>query len=370
MLLYLPEKLYKFLENDEKYKSMVDEITSYVFCYDNTDYLQVMYRYENTDEKIQELQNYIRSVLPKEKLMELELSFNDNLEQFEKDFDKMDVETKLYWLCEVNGGDMSPTPEFNVRNNKFLRIYRNHVLPNPSNYSEFLHCMYYSKLVYNKIFEMINDEKTFDNVLKFNVFENEIFEKILKFSDLESFKHIMYSKREQMYVLFHTFFGQFCQEEVMEFISRCIFNTKFKYNEFTYFRLLFNTLCFNTCVDRVNISGAKSYLNNIINMINFAFNNKKKAIKSLNHYNNAFIDEFINHSKFIVDMVSEYMPKLSKKWDFINNEHLTDLERRFFNDELNSVETQQLSKYIRTGNIYGNEWVKLSQPVLELIDKL
>ena len=169
MLLYLPERLYKVLENDEKYASMVNEVTSDIFgSGDKIDFLKTMFRYENSDEEIKKLQDYIRSVSPKEYQLELELSFNDDLEKFENDFDNMDIESKLYWLCEVNGGDMSYNKEFNLRNNKFIRLYNNYVVHNPSQYSEFLHCMYYMKIVYNKIFEMIEkNQKSIDDINDF-----------------------------------------------------------------------------------------------------------------------------------------------------------------------------------------------------------
>ena len=119
MLLYLPERLYKVLEKDEKYASLVNEVTSEIFGYGNEiDFLKTMFRYENSDEKIKNLQDYIKSVSPKEYQTELNLSFNDDLRQFENDFESMDVESKLYWLCEMDGGDMTYTDEFNLRNNK------------------------------------------------------------------------------------------------------------------------------------------------------------------------------------------------------------------------------------------------------------
>lgn len=372
MLLYLPERLYKVLEKDEKYASLVNEVTSEIFGYGNEiDFLKTMFKYENSDEKIKNLQDYIKRVSPKEYQTELNLSFNDDLRQFENDFESMDVESKLYWLCEMDGGDMTYTDEFNLRNNKFIRLYKNHVLPKKENYSPFFHCMYYSKLVYNKINDLSNEEKNFELVMNFCDFESKLYNDIITYSDLESFKHIMYSKREQMYVYFYTVLGQMCDDfyKVADFIRSCLNNEKFKYNKFTYFKFVFNNICFNNFIDNVDLKNSKYCLDKMIEMIKFAFNNKEFAMKSLNHYNNAFIDEFLAHSKFVIDFIRKYMPNAYKKLNF-EKLNLTELENRFYTDDLSDEEFKLYQKYIKKDNFYSNEWIKLSEPVLTLLDEL
>lgn len=372
MLLYLPERLYKVLEKDEKYASLVNEVTSEIFGYGNEiDFLKTMFRYENSDEKIKNLQDYIKSVSPKEYQTELNLSFNDDLRQFENDFESMDIESKLYWLCEMDGGDMTYTDEFNLRNNKFIRLYKNHVLPKKENYSPFFHCMYYSKLVYNKINDLSNEEKNFELVMNFCDFESKLYNDIITYSDLESFKHIMYSKREQMYVYFYTVLGQMCDDfyKVADFIRSCLNNEKFKYNKFTYFKFVFNNICFNNFIDNVDLKNSKYCLDKMIEMIKFAFNNKEFAMKSLNHYNNAFIDEFLAHSKFVIDFIRKYMPNAYKRLNF-EKLNLTELENRFYTDDLSDEEFKLYQKYIKKDNFYSNEWIKLSEPVLTLLDEL
>lgn len=372
MLLYLPERLYKVLEKDEKYASLVNEVTSDIFGYGNEiDFLKTMFRYENSDEKIKQLQDYIRSVSPKEYQMELELSFNDDLKQFEKEYDNMDVESKLYWLCEMDGGDMTYTNEFNLRNNKFIRLYRNHVLPKKENYSPFLHCMYYSKMVYNKINDLLECEKTFNTFMEFYDYETQIYNNVITYSDLESFKHMMYSKREQMYVYFYTVFGQLCDDQIkiIDFIRNCLNNEKFKYNKFTYFRFIFNNICFNHFVDIVDLKNSKYCLDKMIEMIKFAFENKEFTMKSLNHYNNAFIDEFLAHSKFVIDFIRKYLPNAYKKLGF-EKLNLTELENRFYTDDLTPEESNLYQKYLKKDNFYSDEWSRLSAPVFEFLNKL
>lgn len=369
MLLYLPERIYKHLENDEIYASMIKETTNKIF---SNDYLKTMHAYENDNEEIAKLQNYIKNNTPEEFQMELNLSFSDDLSKYEKDFDNMDIETKLYWLCEMEAGNMVLTKEFNLRNMKFLRLYKNNVIPEKEKYSEFLHCMYYFKLMYEKIIEMTEKEKTYNLVLEYFKYESEIFNEIIEYSSLEAFKQMMFSKREQMYVLFYEFIGQFCSEykEVNQFIRKCLINYDFKYNEFSYFKLMFNNLIFQQCIDKFDIKSAKQNLDTIIQMINYAYDNKSNAIKSLNHYNNSFIDEFLNYSHFIYNMVKVYMPNLNKSWNFINNVNLTDLEKRFYKNSLTTDENKIYIKYIKKDNNYSKNWVEISKNLLSYLDEL
>ena len=372
MLLYLPERLYKVLENDEKYASMVNEVTSDIFgSGDKIDFLKTMFRYENSDEEIKKLQDYIRSVSPKEYQLELELSFNDDLEKFENDFDNMDIESKLYWLCEVNGGDMSYNKEFNLRNNKFIRLYNNYVVHNPSQYSEFLHCMYYMKIVYNKIFEMIEkNQKSIDDINDFFEWEEKLFNDICKLSNLKSFKQIMYSKKIQMMCLLFEFIGQFCDDykEVNKLFESKMTIDSFKYKDFNYFMFVFYVMCFQQSVDKNNLDSSYYYLNKVIELMNYCFVNKDYAIKSLNHYNNALIDEFLSISKFVYSMVAEYMPILNIRWNILNN--MTEVEQRYYNDELSLEEFNQYSKYIKKDKLYSESWCKSVKLMLKTLDKL
>lgn len=372
MLLYLPERIYNVIKDDENYKIMAEKATKQIFGENDIDFLKIIYNYENSNEIIKELQNYIYKNTPEEYHLELKLSFSDDLSEFEKDFDKMDMETKLYWLCEMEDGNMSLTKDFNSRNMKFLRLYRNNVLPEKEKYSEFLHCMYYSKLIYEKIIECTEKEKNLNLVKDFFKYESKIFNEIVSFSDLEAFKHMMHSKREQMFVLFYEFIGQFCSEymEVNNFIVKKLNNKNFKYNKYNYFKLMFYSLCFQQLIDKHQLNEAKLCLDNIIKIINYSFNNKSYAVSALNHYNNAFIDEFINYSKFVYTFIKLYMPILFNEWGFIKNKNLSELEIRYFENKLFSNEQNIYSKYIKRDNHYSTSWTLSSKNVLSELDKL
>ena len=107
----------------------------------------------------------------------------------------------------------------------------------------------------------------------------------------------------------------------------------------------------------------------MIEMIKFAFENKEFAMKSLNHYNNAFIDEFLAHSKFVIDFIRKYLPNAYKKLGF-EKLNLTELENRFYTDDLTPEESNLYQKYLKKDNFYSDEWSRLSAPVFEFLDKL
>ena len=133
MLLYLPERIYNNVFKDDKtYADMVSKATEEIFT---NDFVKSMIEYENDNILIKNLQKYIIEKSPEEYQMELELSFNDDLEKYESQFKQMDTETKLYWLCEVNGGNQVDTKEFDERNKKFKFYYEQFVLPEPEKYS-------------------------------------------------------------------------------------------------------------------------------------------------------------------------------------------------------------------------------------------
>ena len=168
MLLYLPERIYNNVFKDDKtYADMVSKATEEIFT---NDFVKSMIEYENDNILIKNLQKYIIEKSPEEYQMELELSFNDDLEKYESQFKQMDTETKLYWLCEVNGGNQVDTKEFDERNKKFKFYYEQFVLPEPEKYSNFFHMMYYAKLIYDRILDLSCSDKTLANLKDFMLF--------------------------------------------------------------------------------------------------------------------------------------------------------------------------------------------------------
>lgn len=360
MLLYLPERIYNNVFKDDKtYADMVSKATEEIFT---NDFVKSMIEYENDNILIKNLQKYIIEKSPEEYQMELKLSFNDDLEKYESQFKQMDTETKLYWLCEVNGGNQVDTKEFDERNKKFKFYYEQFVLPEPEKYSNFFHMMYYAKLIYDRILDLSRSDKTLANLKDFMIFEEKVYNECVSRAEDERFYQMMYSKREQMFTMMFEFFGQFIDEldEVVRMVDEQLYNGKFKYNDFTYFRTTFNLLSFQTLIDKNDLKNAKKCWVKLTNMINFAFENKGYAIKSLNHYNNSFLDEFLGLVKYVYYIDKNYM-----KDNYLSiDANLVDMEIDFFEDK---IDKDFLAKYINDDPSYSYDWLKNKKVILGLI---
>ena len=360
MLLYLPERIYNNVFKDDKtYADMVSKATEEIFT---NDFVKSMIEYENDNILIKNLQKYIIEKSPEEYQMELKLSFNDDLEKYESQFKQMDTETKLYWLCEVNGGNQVDTKEFDERNKKFKFYYEQFVLPEPEKYSNFFHMMYYAKLIYDRILDLSRSDKTLANLKDFMIFEEKVYNECASRAEDERFYQMMYSKREQMFTMMFEFFGQFIDEldEVVRMVDEQLYNGKFKYNDFTYFRTIFNLLSFQTLIDKNDLKNAKKCWVKLTNMINFAFENKGYANKSLNHYNNSFLDEFLGLVKYVYYIDKNYM-----KDNYLTiDANLVDMEIDFFEDK---IDKDFLTKYINDDPSYSYDWLKNKKVILGLI---
>lgn len=360
MLLYLPERIYfNVLKDDKTYAEMVSKATKQIFT---TDLFKSMVDYENDNQLIKELEQYVIEKTPEEYQMELKLCFEDDLERYESQFKQMDTETQLYWLCEVNGGDQSYTEEFNKRNTLFKYYYKQIVEMNPEKYSNFLHMMYYAKLIYSKLIELSKEQKTMDSLKNFILFEEETYNYCVSKASDERFYQMMYSKREQMYVMFYEFVGQFIDDidEVLQRINDHVYNGKFKYNDFSYFKVMLNLLGFQTLIDKDKYESARKCWIKLTNLINFAFEHKDYAIKSLNHYNNSFLDEFLGAAKYIYYIDSNIMEEKRLTID----EHLEGMEIDFFEDKFDK---DFVKKYINEDPSFSYDWLKKKKVALNLI---
>ena len=364
MLLYLPERIYdSTFANDETYAEMAERATSQIFV---DDFVKSMINYEDDNPILEELKNYIIEKTPEEYQMELKLCFDDDLEKYKDQFDEMDTESKLYWLCEINGGDMKPTKDFINQTNDFIKIYNQQVFPNPSEFSNFIHMMYYAKMIYRKIISEFNNRYfSIDDIKNYIRYEEKLFKELVKSINDERYINMMYSKREQMYVFYFEFVGINCSDlnTVIEMIANRLYQGKFKYNEFTYFRLLFNFKCFQKYIDNGDIPNSIKHWAKIASILNFAFVNKSISIKSLNHYNNCFLDEFLDLSKFLYKIEKSYM-----KRKFINIDSLmTQKEKRYYTDNMSISEKPLITKHIIHDNSYSYEWTKNKKNILSMI---
>ena len=364
MLLYLPERIYdNVLKDDEVYAEKVENATKEIFV---NDFVKSMINYDNDNEILQDLQNYIIEKSPEEYQMELKLCFDDDIEKYESEYNDMDIETKLYWLCEVNGGDMKFTKDFIKRNEEFIRLYKNTVKFEPEQYSNFIHMMYYAKETYQKIITYMDKKITIEDVMEYIGFEENLFNECLKITDDVRYSNMLYSKREQMYVLFFEFIGIECDnlDGTIEMIANHLYQGEFKYNTFTYFRLVFNLKAFIRYVDNGELSKALKHWAKTTAIINYGFQNKEYAIKSLNHYNNSFIDEFLGIAKFCYIIERTFM---SQPYLHLDN-YMTQLEKRFFKNKMDKNEEKLIYEYVDKDPFYSYKWANTKKPILGMIE--
>lgn len=369
MLNYMHDKIYQCFKNDERYKKLEEDAVKYIYC---DDYFKMIERYSNNNPIIHKLIEYIKNNVPEQYKQEIDICLSNDISSYESKFNDLTIEEKLSWLYEVDGGDMS-SEKIRGRNKLYIKLYTNNVLINPKKYSDMFHCMYYFKVLQEKIYEMIATPKTLKNVQDFIIYESELFNKVITFSENETFKQIMYSKREQIYLMFYQYYGQFCYKdykEVNKIIGNCFINVQFKYNDFTFFKLMFNSLAFHQCVDMNDIKSAKKYLDKIIMYLDYGYTSKEKAIKALNHYNDCFNVSFLHYSKFVYTNIQEFMPNLAKKWKFIENPKLSKFEKSYYLNQLKREEFEPFIRLFQLDNTYSLKWIISVKDILTEIDKL
>ena len=98
----------------------------------------------------------------------------------------------------------------------------------------------------------------------------------------------------------------------------------------------------------------------LLNKAKESFENKDYAIKSLNHYNNSFLDEFLGLVKYVYYIDKNYM----KDNYLIIDANLVDMEIDFFEDK---IDKDFLAKYINDDPSYSYDWLKNKKVILGLI---
>lgn len=364
MILWLPERLYECLKNDEYYHQIAKKATDEVF-YGN-DYLSIISCYQHQDEKLWSILDYMRSKMPNKYLNEFDAVMLDKYDEL--NYDDMDIETKILWLYNYNNGDMAMDSKSDSINQECIKLYEDNVIANNLQVSPFIHTIYYFRQVYEMIIRYTNRQKNLRELKNFINDETKIYEEMIEKSSEESFKQIMFSKREQMYTLYLEFIGQFISEhnEVYEILWKIVDNQAFKYNYFSYYKLTFFLLWFQTYCDVRDDDKALNCLNKLVELITYGFKNKNDAVDSLNHYNKQFIDDFLVLAKFVYELVSEYMPNLDKQWDLISI--LQPSEYRFFKGCLTLEDQRVVKDFNVNDRFYGYKWMLAHKDYFKYLD--
>lgn len=369
MLLYLPERLYEYIKFDDEYHQMATKYTENIF--NNNNFLDIIKQYNSNNPDLIKLQEYVRTKIPNNYLIQYDIIMNDDISKYENQYNNMDAETKMFYLYSYNDGDMSWNKKADENNYSCIDIYEKNFVNN-KNCSLYIHAIYYFRKIYELLFKYSKRKLEINEFNNFKKEELDLFNKIISLSDNESFKHIMYSKREKMYILYLEFVGQFMKnkKEIFNKIWNEINNDKFKYNNFSYSKLAYYLICFQQYMDESNINDSKECLSKIIDMISYAYDNKKDACKSLIHYNEDFIDDFLALSKFIYTIVYNYMPNLKQKWDILHNSNLKPSEYRYYTSTLTNDDKEIVKTFNVDDRFYSYKWILSNKELLKYIDYL
>ena len=362
MLLYLPERIYnKCFKNDPKYKEMITDIYNKVFV---QDFVQMVINYNTDNGYLQRAADYVRSNVCEEYKIETDMCLEDDLEPYKNKASTYDVETRMYWLCEYNDGEMLDTDDFHTRNKAFINLYKQYVVPHPMDYSAFIHLMYYTKILYNQMIVQTPLNINIKMIDDYISLEESLFNRLKEMIQDETFHQMLLSKREHMASLYYEFIGQFITDkEVITRLEKLFDNEAFKYHSFSIFSLMFHNLCFQRLIDANDVDEARKHWIKIASMINKAFENKEFAIKSLNHYNNAFGEWFLNYLKYAYTIDSMFFT--NHYIDIIDK--TTPLEKRFLINDLTKDEASLIKPYLNNDYSYSLTWAKAKNYSLSLI---
>lgn len=368
MLSYLPEKVYENIKDNE-YAKLADICSDKIFGHYDS-FVQVLLDYVSENPIIQEIQEKTYTCVDDEYKKILDIMFDDNYVYIKDKFKDNYKELQLLAIYLAERGEIEFSDDFSERVNDFLNIYNTVEI---QEVSSFIHIVAYTYYLYRLLLDIRSDGiYTMEEIDKWLNYENECWNTLsLKLEKCnESVKNIMYHKRIQMLETFFETTMVFTLKDDLTPINLVEekMNIKdFKYNDFCWFKLIFNELVFQYCIDNADIDNAKTYLQNIINMMNWSFANKKYAIKSLNHFNKAFLDEYLYFIRIMYIVMERYMKKTFK---LLNLNLLNDLDLRFIKGELSNDENEKVYAMMNRDTPYNIDWFQCNKSKLKYVDDI
>jgi len=375
MLSYLPEKVYETIKNNKDYALLADELTEQMFGKDdNICFVQSLMDYVSENPIVKKLQEESYKMVDKKYHKLLEISFSDNFIYDEENFKNAPIEMKLYGLYVEENGDTTLTYDFEKRVEKFLNLYN--TISNKDEVSEFIHIIKYTYVLFDKMMKIRDNypysKEDINEWLKVEEKEyNELKELLGDCSD--SVKNILYHKRIQMMTIFFELFVQFVirydDYELIELFESNIDIKDFKYNDFNWFKILFNQICFQFFIDNADYVNALKYFSNVYNLIEYSFNNRRYAMKSLNHFNKAFLGEYLGFVRYLYVFIERLLPSI-RKFFIENINKLGDLDKKFIFNDLNDSERVKIYELINLDAPYSINWALSNKSKITLLNQI
>lgn len=371
MLAYLPEKIYETIKNNEEFAEFIASSGNKIFGDEHISFVKSFLLYDDDNLNIQDIQKKSYEIIDKKYHKILDILFNSNYVYNEEELKNESLETQMLALYETYNGDMCLTEEFLERIKKFIQLYKQ--LTDTEEVSDFIHIIYYSFILIQEIFKMREDltftQEEVQNWL--NLEEKEFAETMKKIHLMDSAKNILYDKRCQMLIYFFEMSGQFMTNNIglIPIIESKLENQDFKYNNFNWFKILFYQLSFEICLDYCEYEMALQYFQKIYSLIIFSFQNKKYAMKALNHFNKAFLDEYLGYLRYFYVMLERFIPNMIK--DFVQQIKILEKEDiDFIINDMDIKTRQNIYEKINMDTPYTIQWCQCNKNKFIILNEM
>ena len=364
MLSFLPDCIYESIKNNQEYHDYVKNKSNDIFCFDDVKYIDVLLKYSLGDMNELKIKTY--DIVDKKFHKLLDIIFGDNYICSDDEFNNMTNEEKLYYIYYQNDGSITLNNTMKAQIQKFIEIYKN-----TNNLSLYTHIIYYMYYVLDCIINIKSNLKF--NTEEFNNFlqlENSIYSIIIKkLIKNDSLIQILYHKRIQLYTIFYENVGQFINDDkIIDIISMYIENEKFKYNKFNWNKLIFYQIVFQKMIDKMKFSKAIDCFLKIYSMIIFTLKNKEYTIKSLTHFNQDYIREYLLFLKFFYNFIIISIPNKKEEFLFYFN-NLSIIDKNYLYNKLHIDILNKIKSYMSFNSVYSLNWVVANKEKILIINK-
>ena len=374
MLSYLPEKVYESIKNNKDYALLADELTEKIFGKDeDICFVQSLLDYVSENPLIEQIQKASYDMVDKKQHKMLDILFTDDYECTEEEFNNLPIEAKLYYIYTQERGDTTLTVSFGERVKRFLKLYEE--IKNKEDISDFIHIVKYTYVLFNEMIETQKEYPHYENVVKkwFELEEKEYKEIFNYVSDSsDSVKNILYHKRIQMVAIYFELFGQFIDSDNKDILNKFVEmmdNKEFKYNDFNWFKISFNYMMFQYYIDNVDYENALKHFSNVYNLVEYSFKNKRYAIKALNHFNKAFLGEYLGFVRYFFVFVTRLLPSI-KAYLIKEIGNLKDQDKLFIYNDISDAERVKIYKLINTDTPYSLNWALSNKSKIAFMNEI
>jgi hypothetical protein len=325
MIVWIPERIYSLVKNDSKYIEINQKIENYAENSFNS-YLSYMYKTTFQDSEGQKLAKeygeIIYSLIPNDVLKREYQIINTTTEQellsiLQGEDDVENILMIYYQLISFPYSDCFGNDKYFEYAKKFVELIESNV---KMRFSERIYIVYYQykmQLYQQELEKKVETVKFLELYSAFVQFSEYLEKYILNSLGVNyqySYDILMHKKMEEL-IKFQEFILRNRSKQVPQNMTLFLYklekdinSMQFKYKSFNFF--LFSMLhnMFKYQLDCRDFEKAESYLDQIITLLNSAFQNIPSSIQALTHHNFVLTANFFNLVPFYVILIREYLP--------------------------------------------------------------